>query len=123
MHDDLPSHSWPMSLLAFPFRSVALSICVRRNLAINDDNDNDDVSAYVVASPTSRSALVFTMPTRPCMCNAFLVLCEDIIRNGRERKYQAKSIGNMEKEEMRKRRERGRIRSNERSANISDRLD
>lgn len=60
------------SLLAFPFRSVALPLYVCRNLAIDyNDDDNydnvDDLSAYVVASPTSRSALVFTMPTRPCM--------------------------------------------------------
>jgi len=71
-----------------------LTLCVRRNLAINDNNDNDDddidddnVSAYVVASPTSRFALVFTMPTRPCMCNAFLVLSKDIMRNRRRKKY------------------------------------
>lgn len=73
--------AYASSLLAFPFRSVALPLCVRLNFAINndeddDDDNNEDVSAYVVASPTSRFALVFTMPTRPCMCNAFLVLSE-----------------------------------------------
>lgn len=52
--------AYASDLLAFPFRSVALLLCVQ-NLAIDDD-----VSMYVVASPTSRSALVFTMPTRPC---------------------------------------------------------
>lgn len=87
--------AYASNLLAFPFRSVALPLYVRRNLAIDDDDDdNDNVSAYVVASPTSRSALVFTMPTRPYICNAFLALSEDIMRNGRERKYQAKTMGN-----------------------------
>jgi len=52
--------AYASDLLAFPFRSVALLLCVR-NLTIDDD-----VSMYVVASPTSRSVLVFTMPTRPC---------------------------------------------------------
>jgi len=52
--------AYASDLLAFPFRSVALLLCVR-NLTIDDD-----VSMYIVASPTSRSVLVFTMPTRPC---------------------------------------------------------
>lgn len=89
MHDDfITLMAYASSLLAFPFRSVALPLYVRRNLAIDDDDNDDDdnVSAYVVASLTSRSALVFTMPTRPCMCNAFLALSENIMRNGKEGK-------------------------------------
>lgn len=99
--------AYASSLLAFPFRSVALPLCVRLNLAIDNDSDdddyddNDDVSAYVVASPTSRSALVFTMPTRPCMFNAFLVLSEGIMRNGREGRYQAETRWGMPRRERR----------------------
>lgn len=82
--------AYASNLLAFPFRSVALPLYVRRNLAIDDDDDDDanddNVSAYVVASSTSRFVLVLTMPTRPYMCNAFLALSEDIMRNGKEGK-------------------------------------
>lgn len=70
--------AYASDLLAFPFRSVALLICVN-NLAIDDD-----VSMYVVASPTSRSASLHY--ANPSMYNAFLVLFKAIMRNGREEK-------------------------------------
>lgn len=108
MHDDLLSRSWPTLRVCLPFRSARLPypLCVHRNLAIDDDgiDDDDNVSVYVVASPTSRFALVFTMPTRPCMYNAFLVLSENIMRNGRERKYQVWRRWEMS---TRKKREKG----------------
>lgn len=72
--------AYASNLLAFPFRSVALLVCVNNRLAIDDD----DMSMYVVASPTSRSASLHY--ANPSMYNAFLVLFKAIMRNGREEK-------------------------------------
>lgn len=76
------SMAYASDLLAFPFRSVALTSLYVRNRAIDDD------VSMCVASPTSRYALVLTMPTRPYVrTTAFLVSFGVRVAEARERCY------------------------------------